>query len=505
MTSILTRSSAVALKRETTEGTPVLPTAATDYIAIQDDFKMSPSFDVLENAELKSSIGKSEPILGAESPTASFSHYLRSSGVAGQEANFGILLETLLGAKSIASTEYPTVASSTTSVIKVNTGIGANFERGQALLIKDPVNGYRIRAIESVSGDNLTIGFQVPVAPGTGINLGKAVLYKPANSSHPTLTVWHYLGNGGATQMLSGGRVTDGSFDISAGDLINASYSIDGIAFYFDPVNILAADTKLDFTDDTGTFAATITAKVYKYPQELASAIQSAMAAANPLQTPTVIYSSTTGKFTIKTTGTVLSLLWNTGTNAANTVGDKIGFSTAADSTGTGATTGYTGVNPLSFVAPQVPTFDNASPLAAKDNEAMIGDVTDYLCFNASSVKLDISDSKADIKSVCAVSGKSGSIISGREVKLTVSALLDKFDADKFKRFAEGQNTKFQYSFGSKSGGNWIPGFCGCIFMPTAKISSFEISDSDGLAQLDLELTGYVNSNGEGEVYINTL
>jgi len=143
MTSIVTRSSVLALKKEVTEGTPVKPTASTDYIAQQDDFTMEPSFDVLENAELKSSIAKSKSILGAENPSASLSHYLRGSGVAGQKPNYGFLLEACLGAVAAASTEYPTVSSSTVTTIKVNTGIGANFQRGQALLIKDPVNGYR--------------------------------------------------------------------------------------------------------------------------------------------------------------------------------------------------------------------------------------------------------------------------------------------------------------------------------------------------------------------------
>lgn len=508
MTSINTRATVVALMKETTEGTPVLPGAGTDYIAVQDDFKMTPAFDVLDNAELKSSIGKSQPILGAENPTASFSHYLRSSGVEGQAPNYGKLLESLLGAVVVAGTQYPTVSASTTSILKVNTGIGANFQRGQACLIKDPVNGYRIRALESVSGDNLTMMFSVPVAPGSGVNLGKAVLYKPANTGHPTLTVWQYIGNDGAVQMMAGGRVTSGSFDISAGDLINASYNVDGISFYFDPINITATDIKMDFTDDDGTWAATVTAKVYKDPYELASALQTAMAGANPLQTPTVTYNSTgvnAGKFNIKTTGTLLSLLWNTGTNTANTIGDKIGYSTASNDTGTGATTGYFSDTALSFIAPQTPSFDAASPLAAKDNEVMIGDTTDYLCFNASSVKFDINNTRATIKSVCAQSGVSGSIVSEREAKVTITAILDKYDADKWNRFKNGTNTKCQYSFGTKTGGNWNPGFCGCLAMPTSVIDNFEVDQQDGYAILNLELTAFVNANGEGEIYVNTL
>lgn len=505
MASILTRSSVLALKKEVTEGTPISPTASTDYVALQGDFSMEASFDVLTNEELKASIGKAKPILGAENPKASLSHYLRSSGVAGTAPNFGPAIEACLGSVVVASTEYPTVASSTVGVIKVNTGIGANFQRGQALLIKDGTNGYRIRCIESVSGDNLTIAFEVPVAPAAAVNLGKAVLYKPANSLHPTLSVWHYLGNGGAVQMLAGGRVTGISFDIKAGDLINGSYDIEGIAYYFDPIEITATDTKLDFTDDDGTFAATVAATFYKDPHELAEAIQTAMNSASPGETHTVTYSNSTGKYTIKSTGTLLSLLWNTGTNAADTIGDKIGFSTAADSTGTVATTGYTGANPISIASPQTPTFDVADPLAAKYHEVMLGDAADYVCFNASTVSLKISTPKSDILSICAQSGKIGSIINSREVTMSVTALLSQYDADKWKRFRSNANTKLQYSFGEKTGGNWVAGKCGALFVPTATINSFKIDDADGLATLSLDLTGYVNASGEGEVYINFL
>lgn len=505
MASIQTRSSVLAIKEESTEGTPVAPTAAADYVALQDDFSAEPSFDVLESAELKSSLGKAKSILGLENPTASFSHYLRSSGVVAQAPNYGLLLKSAFGAVATASTEYNTVASSTTSVIKVDTGEGATFQRGEALLIKDGTNGYRIRSIESISSDDLTIGFQVPVAPGTGVNLGRAVLYYPTNSAHPTLSLWHYLGNGGAIQMLSGCRVTSVGLEFPAGELINGSYDLEALAFYYDPIEIGATDTKLDFTDDDGTFAATIAAGFYKDPHKLAEAIQVAMNTANPGETHTVVYLDASGKFKITSTGTVLSLLWNTGANAANTIGDKIGFSTAADDTGTAATTGYTSDNAQSYASPQTPSFDSADPLAAKDNEVMIGDADDYVCFKASNVSFTLDTPKADILSVCAESGKQASIISERSVSISVTALLEQYDADKFAKFRSNANTKFQYSFGEKSGGNWVAGKCGNVFVPTATISSYSITDEDGLAVLELELTAYVNSSGEGEAFINFL
>lgn len=505
MTSILTRSSVLAIVEETTEGTPVVPTLATQFIALQDDFSMEPAFDTLENAELKSSIGVSKPIQGAENPAASLSHYLRASGSVATAPNFGLLLKACLGAVTIASTEYDTTAGSTTSVINVDVGEGATLQRGEALLIKDGTNGYRIRCIDSIASDALTIGFQVPTAPGTGVNLGRAVLYYPANSAHPTLSVWHYVGNGGAVQVMAGARVTSASYDISAGELINGSYDLEGISFYFDPINITNTDTKLDFTDDDGTWVATVTAQLYNNPHNLASAIQTAMRTASPGETATVTYSDTTGKYNIKTTGTLLSLLWNTGANAANTIGDKIGFSTAADDTGTAATTGYFSDNPITLSAPVTPTYDSADPLAAKDNEVMLGGTTDYVCFKASSVNFTISTPKSDILSVCAVSGKDGSIINSRAATVSVTALLEQYDASEWNEFKTNANVKFQYSFGEKSGGNWVAGKCGALYIPTAVITSFVVEDQDGLAALSLELAAYVNSSGEGEVFVNFL
>jgi len=505
MTSISTRSSVLAIKKETTENTPVFPTSATDYIALQPDFSMDSVFENLTNDELKASIGKSAPIIGAEAPTASVSAYLRASGTVATAPNYGLLLEASLGAVTTASTEYDTVSSSTTSVIKVNTGEGATFQRGEALLIKDGTNGYRIRCIDSISSDDLTIGFQVPSAPASGVNLGKAVLYYPANTGHPTITLTNYVGNGGVVQMMSGARVTSASFDIAAGQIIKGSYNLEGLSYYYNPIEITSSTRYLDFTDDTGTFAASVAVGFYKDPYDLAEALTTAMNTANPAKTHTVTYQDTDGKFKIVCTGTVLTLKWNTGTNTANSIATKIGFTTAADSSGTAATTGYTSTNAMTLTAPQTPSYDSADPLAAKDNEVMVGDTADYACFKASTVKLDIATPKADILSVCEVSGKSGSIITSREVKVSIEALLEKYDVQDFKNFREGSNVKFQYSFGVKSGGSWVAGKCGALYCPTMKVSSFKLTDKDGLANVTMELTGYVNSSGEGECFVNFL
>ena len=502
MANISTKSSVMAVKKEVTEGVPVVPTAGSDAIALQSDTSIEPAFDELTNEELKASIGAAKTILGNENPTVSLSHYFRASGVEGQAPNFGELVESFMGAVAVASTEYDTVAASTVSVIKVGAAEGATFERGEGLLIKDPVNGYRVRCIDSIATDDLTVGFQVPTAPGTGVNLGKCSLYKPANSLHPTLTAWLYLGNGGAVEAVSGARVTSMNVDANAGEFINANYSLEGLAAYFNPITTTATTIYLDFTDDDGTHAAVVAAKSWKDPHQLAAAIQAAMQGLTT-ETITVVYSDSTGKFTIaSSTSAVLSLLWNTGTNAANSIGTKIGFLVAANDTG--ATT-YTSDNAQSYAFPFTASFDAADPNVGKNMEVMLGDTDDYVCFEASSVSISGSNTKSTLTSLCAESGNSGSIITERTFEMTVTARLSQYDADIWRRFREGSNTKLQMTMGPKSGGNWIAGKVAYAYCPTATVSSFSITDSDGLAVMEIGLKAYVNDAGEGEFYYGFL
>lgn len=502
MTAIQTRNSIMAVVVESTEGTPVSPTGAGDFIALQDDADFTYATNTLANAEIKSSLGNAKSIQGFEEPSFSFSHYLKHSGTEGTAPEMEELLEGVFGNQSIQATERNTVAGSTTTVINVDTGEGAEYARGQALLIKDAANGYKVRNIDSVSSDALTLGFAVDSAPGTGVNLGRSVFYSPADSGHQSMSVWLYNGNGGQVSMMSGGKVTEFSMTADAGELVNASFTLEGLSHYFNPIEIAAADIYVDWTDDAGTFAASIDAKMYRDPIQLAEAIQNAMNA-QTTETITVTYSNTTGKYTFAATGAVFSLLWNTGTNAANTVGDKIGFSVAADDTGA---TSYEGDSALSLAAAYTPSFDSTDPIVAKDNSVLLGDQDDNVCFKANSISMTLSDTRRVIDDICAESGRSGSIINERTATFTLTALLDQYEADKYKKFRNNDNVKFAYTGGQKDGSrNWVPGTVFNLYTPTATISEFNLTDDDGLVSLELTLTTYVNSDGEGEIFLNFL
>lgn len=507
--AISSRATRMAVVEETTEGTLKAPSSTGEYLAVQDGLTLTPSFESLENAELKSSIGNSKVIQGLEQPNGSISHYMYHSGTEGVVPEMDLLLEGGFGAKSVAATEYDTVAGSSAgsatvaAAVNVDAGEGATFERGEALLLKDGVNGYSIRPIESIATDALTLGFNLSGAPASGVNLGKAVLYKPADTGHPSLSVWDYRGNGGAIQAVAGCKVSEMSLEASAGEFLNTSFSFDGTKFHFNPVEITSSDRYLDFTDDQGTVAAVVEAKFYRDPHELAAALETAMRAVST-ETASVTYSDTTGKYTIKTTGTVLSLLWNTGANTANTIGDKIGFSVAADDTGVAATTGYTSDNAYTLTSPQTPALDGQDPFVAKANEVFIGNFDDIDCFCAQSITMTLSNEIANVTCVCSDSGVQEKVVNGRSVTVEITAILDPYEADKFRRFRANTETRFLYNFGNKSGGNWVAGQSGCLYIPKCTISSFELGDSEGVIVMNMTLSAYTAS-GEGEVFLNLL
>ena len=491
---------------ESTVGTPVVPASGASFVELQDGaFELTPSFNVLENAELKASIGEAQPILGLEAPTGSISHYIRHSGVEGTKPNYSELLKTAFGSEVVASTQYDTVSSSTAgttsarAIIKVDTGEGVNFQRGQALLIKDGTNGYNIRNVYSISSDDLSLGFNLANAPASGVNLGKAILYKPADS-FGSLSIWYYRGNENCVELMSGARVGEFSMDISAGEFINGSFSLEGTTYYFDPITITSSNKYLDFLDNATTRVATVTEKTYRDPHDLADAIATSMNSLGSANTFTCAYSNSTGKFTITSNGTTLTLKWNTGTNTANSIASKIGFSTAADSS---SSLSYVSATAQSFAAPYTPSFDSASPLVAKNNEVMIGSYSDYACFCAQTIAMTLGNEMQDVPCVCAESGISEKVPTKRSVEIDLTAILDKYDAGKFKDFRQGNTISFCYNFGTKSGSNWVAGKCGNLYIPDATITEFKVEDSDGIVALTLKVKAYVDSSGNGEVYLN--
>ena len=499
-----TRTTVFALVEEVTEGTPVAPSAVTDFVAFQEGFDIEPSFVELENAELQASIGTAKTSLGFEEPSATASHYLRHSGVEGQEPNFKLLLKSALGTSSVNGTERTTTAASTTSLIKLAAG-GTDFSRGSAVLIKDITNGYSIRNVLTVATNDLTLAQNVANAPATGINVGKNVKYSVADSGWPTLSLWGYRSNGGATELISGTRVTEMTIDITAGEFINGSFTMEGIKYIFDPITVAASNKYLDFSDSgPTTFAVSIEEKTYKDPYDLATTLQAAMNGTATVDAYTVTYDDSTRKFTIASDNATFSILWKTGTHGSDNADDHIGTLLGYDDSADDVAQSNISDTAQDWSASFTPSYDSADPLVAKSNTILIGESDEITCFGAQSVSINLTNTKSDITDVCADTGKSGSQFTKREVTVDVVSYLATGQAEEFKRYRANDEIVFTYNCGEKSAGNWIAGKAVNIHMPTAKISAFKLGDSDGIVTLEMTLKAFV-SNSLGEFYLNFL
>lgn len=503
MAVITTKSTVLATKKETTEGTPVLPAAGTDFIPPVEFPEISPQIEMLENNELRGSIGDAKGVTGIEAPTASFNIYLKHSGVEGQAPNYGEIMESVFGSTTVQASERTLTTGSTTSVINLASG-GSDYSRGKAVLLKDAVNGYQIRPVHSVATNALTLGFNVAVAPLTGVTAGKFVNYSPANADHPSMSVWRYSGNSHSIDGIAGGKVTSVEISASAGEFIEMAASFVGTKYFFNPIEITSSNEVIDFDIGGGALAASVAVKIYRSPHELASALQTAMVAAGGTGV-TVVYNdngANAGKFTIAKASGTLSLLWNTGTNTASTIGTKLGFSVAADDT---AALTYTSDTVQSWAAGYTVSFDSVDPLVAKNNEVFLGDSTDNVNFCASSLSISLENENSQVKCMSAESGLEANFFSGRVATITVSGRLDKHDADLINRFINNSDTRFMFNCGEKSGGNWVAGKCVSLYVPTCSVTSFSMTDLDGVVGVEIELKSFVDASGNGEIYLNYL
>ncbi len=498
------RKTVMSLVRESTAGTPVSPTGGVQFVALQEGFSMSPNVETVDNAELTPTIDTKAPIVLRENPTSSIGHYFRHSGVEATAPNYDILLEAALGTKTaaIAETSVSGAVSGnvdTQATITLNAS-GNLFDRGYAVLAKAS-GGYFVRNVQSVSGQVLTMAHNMPSAPAQNTLLGRPIHYEP-NDELPSLSQWLYRANGAAVELMAGSRVSSMEITAEAGQPLNMAFELGGTAYYFDPIE-LSAIKYLDFDIGGSELNASIAAGMYKSPHELAEAIETAMDLVSADEI-TVTYNDTgasKGKFTIKTGGSELNLLFATGTNNANSIDTIIGFS--ADETG--ALT-YTSGTEQSWAADYSRTDDsNVNPLIVKYNEVLFGTFDRTVCSQVQSFTATLTNELQDVPDICAETGIGEKRSISRSTEVAIVMSLAKHDADVYEKFRTGDVVKFAFNGGVRVGGNWVAGRVVNFFMPEAKVTSFEVSDADDVVIINATLSSEANSSGLGSVYVNLL
>lgn len=502
------RSSVIGIKEETTEGTLIELAAGTEFTEVNSGFSINSSVETVTSEALVEGIGSAEPFVTKETPTASISKDLKHSGTAGTAPDYAVMLKSAMGSQTDNSTQYDTVSgstagtSSTAGTVEVDSGEGANYAEGQALLVQDGTNGYSIKNVKSISSDTLTVNYNFSTAPGTGVNLGKAIHFAPVSSGHPTYSVHHYQASTSSSlhQAMAGCRTTGFTMNFPANQLATIDFEVEGIKAFRNPITVSSSNNKIDFVDVSmgSELTATLSSKTYQSPKDLAAEVTTKMTAASTNgDTITCTFDSTIGKYTIATDGAYLDIDWATGTNAANSADTVLGFSTDD----TGATT-YTGT--ASTYSPSyTPSLDDSQSFVVKNQELVIGNFARNDCRAGSSFTLNVSTPKTDVDNFCAESGVSESVVLNREVTATATLIFQEHEVDEFDNLIHNTTTSLMFNGGIKdASGNWVPGKCVNVWMPNAKITSNVIGDNDGLMVVEVEAKGFLTSSDK-DLHIN--
>lgn len=487
----LQRASVFALKKETTAGDYLPPSSGAEFVPLRPGNSLNFQAEALESDELLNDIGAAKAFTGKESVEGSHSAYLRHSGVEGQEPEVGVLYESVMGDKEIKVSETTLTTGSTTTVLKPVVAL----TKGSAVLIKDSTNGYSIRNVKEFSGSDATLNFALAAAPASGIGTGKPITYLPVAQGHPTFSTTKYLGSGHAIEASSGNTVTELSLTADANGFGEVEFSYQGTKYFFNPITITTGNF-IDFETDSGVKAASVPAGIYKTPIELADALSTAMDNAAS-ESVSVKYNNSTGKFEISSTSTLFELLFLTGANTANTIALSIGFD-VLDYTGSQS---YVSDDAQDYSNPLTPAYDAADAIIIKGAELFIGNQSDNACICAQSVSLTVSKEVEDVDCICEETGVKEKIATGRTVEMTVTAVLNKFDAALLDALLKNKTISAMLNAGPKSGGNWVPGKCFNAYLENCTVSSYTTT-GDSFIQAEITLRGFVTSSSK-DLYIN--
>jgi hypothetical protein len=489
----LNRASIFALKKEVNAGDYIAPSSGSEFVPLRPGNTLNFEPEQLDSDELLNDIGSAKSFVGKESLSGSHSAYLRHSGVEGQEPELGVLYESIMGSKAVAGSEFATIAGSTVSVIKV--ADGTEFIQGQSLLIKDASNGYSIRNVKEISGNDLVLNFDLNAAPVAGINLGKSVSYLPVAQGHPTFSTTKYLGNGYAIEASAGNTVTELSLTADANGFGEVEFSYQGTKYFFNPIEITSSSKFLDFESDSGVYAVSIPEGIYKTPIDIADALKTSLQNAAP-ESYDVVYSNSTGKFTISSDSTLFELLFATGVNAADSIGPKIGFS--GDKTGSQS---YESDDAQSYNAALTPSYDSADAIIIKGAELFVGNSVDNACICAQTVSLTVSKEVQDVDCICEPTGVKEKIATSRSVEMSVTAVLNKYDAQLLDALLNNKTISAMLNAGPKVGGNWASGKCFNAYIQNCTVSAYTTA-GDSFIQAEFTLKGFVTST-QKDLYIN--
>lgn len=501
------------------------PTAGSQFIALQPDFSLNPNFTTTENIELKDDIMSGKNIVTGEAPGGTLSHYFTGSGKPGVAPEYGPILQTTFGGYRALPAEVMTVAGSTRSILKFSEGNAAMFTKGDGMLIKDNANGWALRPVESVNGDEVTLGFQLSAAPAAGVGTSQYVTYFPLNDNLPVFDIWHYLGGGeSGVETIANCRTTSLTINATAKDLINSTFNFEGTDYgfneeYVDNLTLFESNNTFRLISEKSKAGELVTLEAKKYensdgdpdPAALAAEFQAKVRRVTGYSAATMSYSATTKKFTFTSTkGYNLDFYSEGGGNPS--LAKILGYKQEDVLDNDLRTGAFTSPNTLFLTRDYrhglTEVYDDADPIIARGQRLFIGDLTDNICIDSSSVTINIGTPRSLITSICEESGNYASLINARMATISVSAHLQDDDRRFFDKFQDGDDIRFAFMAGRKDRQDdgtfqWKAGESFIVYGSPASITNWNITSSNEVYMLDLEMTCFSEGDGLGSIFVS--
>lgn len=227
----------VAIKAESTEGTYEAPAAGTDFISpLADGLELTPVKELLERANLNSSIGKTKPRGGMKSVTASISVEAKAHGTAGSKPQYSPLIESALGTSRQNTTQVTTKASgNTATVLQIEDADISKFNIGDSILVRQS-GAFHVSPITAKSTGAGTATITLLVAHPSGDMTDSVVVEKfstflTANSGHPSISISKYV-ESARLETAVGCKVTSMALNnFTTGQLADFSFGLEGMSF----------------------------------------------------------------------------------------------------------------------------------------------------------------------------------------------------------------------------------------------------------------------------------
>lgn len=251
-----------AVMKEVTEGVYVAPASGADFIQVlQDGAEMTPSREVLERNVLGTGLARVAPRAGLKSVSGSIPVEMKSGSTEGAVPEWGVILESLMGAKR-NSAAITTGTGHTTSVINVSST--ANLKVGDVVTIEQS-GAYHSSPIASlVANTSITLLVPMTDAPDDNVVISAFQTYTMAESGHPTLSVSKYVENA-ILEKAMGCRATSMSLDnFTTAQIASLAFGYEGLDF--DRLESAPAFTPSFDTSETPTI---INACIYQNGTEI--------------------------------------------------------------------------------------------------------------------------------------------------------------------------------------------------------------------------------------------